>query len=285
MLSESGVYRIRNLDNNKCYVGSAAKLYVRFTKHLSQLRRGKHHSRHLQASWALHGEDAFVFEVLQLCGRDALVSVEQWWIDNSPSEFNVSPTAGSTLGVPCSDSKRAKLSKAHTGKVHPHRRRLYPYRGAYLSLYDIAEQSGLPPGLLRTRLKAGMSAEVAVACGTVDPRKADPERRAAWLAVSKQAAQNRVYRPKSAAGAARQRTAVIAYNKTREITDAHRKKAADAQRNSPRVERFEFRGERLTVLDLSERFGMDRHVLRKRINAGWPMEEVVSRPVARKPRR
>lgn len=43
----SGVYRIRNLTNNKFYIGSTNNLYKRFIWHKTQLERGEHHSIYL----------------------------------------------------------------------------------------------------------------------------------------------------------------------------------------------------------------------------------------------
>ena len=49
-----GVYQIRNLVNNKRYVGSAAGekgLHGRWSNHKSCLKRGVGHNQYLQASW------------------------------------------------------------------------------------------------------------------------------------------------------------------------------------------------------------------------------------------
>lgn len=43
----SGVYRIRNLTNDKFYIGSTNNLYKRFIQHKTQLERGEHHSIYL----------------------------------------------------------------------------------------------------------------------------------------------------------------------------------------------------------------------------------------------
>lgn len=76
----SGVYIIRNLTNGKVYIGASANVERRWRNHENDLRRGVHHSSHLQRAWLKYGEDAFAFDVLEetsdLSGR------ESWWISH-----------------------------------------------------------------------------------------------------------------------------------------------------------------------------------------------------------
>ena len=63
--NKSGIYQIRNLVNNKIYVGSSNNLYRRKTyEHFRELRLNKHHNKYLQNSYNCHGEENFVFEVI-----------------------------------------------------------------------------------------------------------------------------------------------------------------------------------------------------------------------------
>ena len=68
-------------------------------------------------------------------------------------------------------------------------------------------------------------------------------------------------------------------NRIRPISDAMCRKISEGNKNSARVERFLFRGAQRTVLSLAEEFGLCRHVLRKRLNAGWDIEVAVVKPV------
>ena len=63
---KSGIYQIRNLNNEKVYIGSAKEFKRRFTQHLNSLNKGTHHNKHLQGAFNKHGSDAFVFEVLEV---------------------------------------------------------------------------------------------------------------------------------------------------------------------------------------------------------------------------
>lgn len=99
-LMRSGIYKIRNIKNNKIYIGSALHFRKRKWEHDSMLFRGKHHSRHLQASYNKHGEDCFVFEIVEYVDdKTKLIEREQYYIDILKPEYNGSMVAGSVLGV------------------------------------------------------------------------------------------------------------------------------------------------------------------------------------------
>jgi group I intron endonuclease len=111
----SGIYEIVNTTNGKRYVGSAINLDRRWKAHCYNLSRGKHINIHLQRSWKKSGEKSFRFSVIELCEKSRLIEREQIHIDSSRPEFNICPTAGSTLGAPRaphSAKTRAKIGKA-----------------------------------------------------------------------------------------------------------------------------------------------------------------------------
>jgi group I intron endonuclease len=63
---ESGVYQIRNIINNKRYIGSSARgIYNRWKLHKSTLNRKIHHSILLQRAWDKYGKENFIFEILE----------------------------------------------------------------------------------------------------------------------------------------------------------------------------------------------------------------------------
>ena len=64
--AKSGVYQIRNLNNGRVYIGSAKCFRVRQNQHLKSLVNGTHHNKFLQNDFNKCGEEAFVFEVLQV---------------------------------------------------------------------------------------------------------------------------------------------------------------------------------------------------------------------------
>jgi hypothetical protein len=65
MKPEAGVYQIRNTKNQKVYVDTTPNLKT-MNGRLMMLRAGSHKNRQLQEEWKQYGEDAFVFEVLEI---------------------------------------------------------------------------------------------------------------------------------------------------------------------------------------------------------------------------
>lgn len=116
---KSGIYKITNLLNGKCYVGSARSLDSRWRRHSHDLAHGKHHSRKLQRAFDKYGASAFEFSVLEHVSDLAqLIIREQHWIDalNAfKTGYNALPAAGSALGQVRSEETRAKLR----GRVIP----------------------------------------------------------------------------------------------------------------------------------------------------------------------
>lgn len=121
---QSGIYLIRCLANNRVYVGSACNIKKRLKVHHNALKRGDHHSVTLRRAWAKYGAQEFAWEVQELVPNlDELIAREQYWINefdaaNPLKGFNMSPTAGSTRGIPVSAETRARLSESHKGKTH-----------------------------------------------------------------------------------------------------------------------------------------------------------------------
>ena len=76
------IYKIRNVTNEKFYVGSTVDSRVRFQTHRRNLRAGKHQSPHMQAAWNKYGEDCFKFEVVEhVANPEDLLKAEQVWLD------------------------------------------------------------------------------------------------------------------------------------------------------------------------------------------------------------
>ena len=77
----NAIYKIRNLVNDKFYVGSTNDTKVRFKNHRRLLRKGKHHCKHLQAAWNKYGEEKFKFEIVETVKDNAaLWNAENAWL-------------------------------------------------------------------------------------------------------------------------------------------------------------------------------------------------------------
>ena len=121
-----GIYMLVNKINNNRYIGQTINIPSRFSKHKTNV------VKNFVICRAIHkyGWDNFHKIVLEYitfdsnnlaCMKNILCDREQFWIDYFSKThvlYNVAPVAGSTLGVPCSDAKKLKISLANTGKKH-----------------------------------------------------------------------------------------------------------------------------------------------------------------------
>lgn len=110
----SGIYRITNTLNGKCYIGSAVNLKKRLLQHYNY-EKGQSNIR-LQHSIKKYGLINFIFEVVQLVEeKEKLIECEQVWIDKYDFKnlYNIAPTAGTRLGMKHSVEALRKIRKAH----------------------------------------------------------------------------------------------------------------------------------------------------------------------------
>ena len=120
---KTGVYLITNIINGKVYVGSSSRQGItrRLRQHVRELKAKKHKNARLQNAWNKYGEDAFQFSTLLLCPPEHCIRNEQSFINQFKSfergyGYNISPTAGSTLGTIPSIETKAKLSAVLSGR-------------------------------------------------------------------------------------------------------------------------------------------------------------------------
>ncbi len=88
---EMGVYCIRNISSDKCFVAASRDLNARFNRHRLELKmQSDRSSPALQKDWTAHGEDAFEFATLDVLEpsdelgydpSDDLAVLEQLWLD------------------------------------------------------------------------------------------------------------------------------------------------------------------------------------------------------------
>jgi len=96
----------------KRYVGSTIKFNKRKNSHLSKLKKNEHHSIILQNAWNKYGKENFEFIILEhIENKDKLIEREQWWIDNTPSQYNVCPVAGNCEGRKHTSEAKRKIGE------------------------------------------------------------------------------------------------------------------------------------------------------------------------------
>lgn len=118
MEKEIVIYRITNVTNNKCYIGSAINYNARIKRHLNDLKVGRHHSSKLQRSYNKYGVESFIFEIIEnVYNVDLLIETEQKWLDKLRPELNMTLIAGlnSHLGMKRSQVTKDKISNKLTG--------------------------------------------------------------------------------------------------------------------------------------------------------------------------
>lgn len=120
--AKSGIYRITNTINGLFYIGSAKRFQHRQAQHLYDLRKNKHRNAHLQHAFSLYGEQAFVFDVVEIVDDLSLLTErEQYYIDSLRPPYNIIPTARSQFGFKHSETSRKKMSEsAKKRKIHGH---------------------------------------------------------------------------------------------------------------------------------------------------------------------
>lgn len=101
---KSGIYKITNKLNGRIYIGSAKEFKNRWKQHAKSLEAGKHHNKFLQADFAKCGEQAFLFEVLEVVEgtREERLAKEEvylkQWFDNGKQCYNLCDQAISREG-------------------------------------------------------------------------------------------------------------------------------------------------------------------------------------------
>lgn len=125
-----GIYQIKNTNNNKIYIGSAACFKNRWTQHKKDFQAGKHGNNHMRAAYIIDGPDAWHFTVLEVvvaetkeAGKIARKAAEQVWIDkyydNCVNCYNIKSKADTSReDIPSKDpAKTAELLSIHKIKM------------------------------------------------------------------------------------------------------------------------------------------------------------------------
>jgi len=121
---KAGVYKIKNLKNNKVYIGSSIDLQRRKRSHICCLKNNTHTNSYLQDDFNKYGIDNFKFVVIEFVEKTKdntlfvknMLEIEQCWIDKFNSSnrelgYNKSPIAGSTVGVKWTEESRLAFSE------------------------------------------------------------------------------------------------------------------------------------------------------------------------------
>lgn len=112
-VASPGIYCFRNKINGKCYVGSSKNIFSRTWRHRSALRNKNHYNPKFQHGWNKYGEENFECFVLQLCGAELLIPLEQKYIVEKKAVdegYNIQPVAATNDRWTTSPEGRARIS-------------------------------------------------------------------------------------------------------------------------------------------------------------------------------
>ena len=78
----TGIYKITNIENQKCYVGQAANIADRWKQHIKRGIGAEAPTRNkLYPAMVQYGVENFTFEIIEECPRDKLNDREDYWQD------------------------------------------------------------------------------------------------------------------------------------------------------------------------------------------------------------
>lgn len=133
----SGIYKIENMVNGKCYIGQAENLHRRINAHINELNGNRHYNTHLQRAWEKYGSDSFTFSVVEECDVEALDEREVYYIDfyNAYRDgYNKALGGKSNRGWKHTENSKKKMRESHhdiSGANNP----MYG-----VSLYDVLSE-------------------------------------------------------------------------------------------------------------------------------------------------
>lgn len=116
-MGNSGIYALRNLSDNKVYIGQSRNLEKRKTTHFWMLRNNRHFNVHLQR--AFNRGDQFEFTVLEYCVPSKCDEREIFWISQynaTKDGYNLCDGGNATVGYHFTAEGKEKISKAKRGK-------------------------------------------------------------------------------------------------------------------------------------------------------------------------
>lgn len=113
---KSGIYKITNAVTNKFYIGSTKNIDKRWYDHKRELSLNIHINPKLQHSWNYHGQDKFLFEMIEEVEEDKLIEREQHYLDTlKPYErdigYNISSSASGGDNITYNPNRDAFIEK------------------------------------------------------------------------------------------------------------------------------------------------------------------------------
>lgn len=131
-----GIYMIKNLVNEKKYIGRSTDIKTRWSNHKYELNKGIHVNSYLQNAWNKYGKDNFEFSIIEECAENDLNEKEIYWIKEMDAYHNgynlteggegysLSAEIKSKIGIAlkawwAEPNNRTRMSEVHRGEENP----------------------------------------------------------------------------------------------------------------------------------------------------------------------
>jgi group I intron endonuclease len=118
-----GIYQIRNILDNKRYIGSSTNLSCRKSTHFKQLEKNNHDNSYLQYSYNKYGKGCFIFEILCYTEKNInyLLLLENNFIKFYKSNerdwgYNLRKEVNNNFGTKRSEETKLKMSLSSAGR-------------------------------------------------------------------------------------------------------------------------------------------------------------------------
>lgn len=121
---KTGIYKFRNINDEKVYIGQAKDIYKRLAGHI--YRASYKEKFYIHQAINKYGIENFDISVVELCLEEHLDNREQYWIDfygsfNREKGYNLAPTASSMRGYKMPESGKKKMSEKRIAYFKSHR--------------------------------------------------------------------------------------------------------------------------------------------------------------------
>lgn len=116
--NKAGIYCIRNLVNNKVYIGKSINIYYRIKTHITGLNtKNTNENYYLINSWHKYGSDNFEYFILEYLNIDEKLIAERelYWITNYDAlntNFGYNLRLDSSTGLIIKDETKERLKQA-----------------------------------------------------------------------------------------------------------------------------------------------------------------------------
>ena len=116
----SGIYCIKNIANNKVYIGRTNNLYDRVIQHRKLLNTNKHANLYLQREYNKYSSENFIVLIVEECGVNALIEREEFFMIefdslNKEKGYNILSSLYGTLIV--SEETKQKIREKSKGRI------------------------------------------------------------------------------------------------------------------------------------------------------------------------